>query len=420
MWREVGEDALVNEKYWRVKSFMKDEGYLENKHARGINSRTDAFKCLVGPMFHAIEVEIFKMPEFVKYVSVRDRAKYIMEELYFPGYEYVITDYTSFECGFVREMMGNCEFIMYIYMIRHTPLYFRMLVVCWDAIGGENVCTFKYFVIWVLATRMSGEMCTSLGNGWSNFCLMSFVAYKSKVTFKGEFEGDDGLAVILTGKLDPSYFERLGMRIKLEKVATIEEASFCGLLFDTQDMAIITNPIKVLANFAWGKAAYRNASSTVLRQLLRAKALSFMYQYPACPIVTELAYYAERMTRNQKIRKSLLDRMDAYDRRRLQQAMVWYEEARKTGTLDSGENRRPIGMNTRILMERQFGVSVHAQLTLESMFRSKHDLEPISIPLIEWPEDLVSFQENYVLQAPVGDDAYIGEWWNKMPNYKAW
>lgn len=414
----MGEDALVDERYWRVKSFMKDEGYLENKHGRGINSRTDAFKCLVGPMFHRIEQEVFKLPEFVKYVSVRDRAQYIMEQLYFPGLEYVITDYTSFECGFVREMMGNCEFKMYIYMIRHTPLYFRMLVVCWEVIGGENVCTFKYFVIWVLATRMSGEMCTSLGNGWANFCLMSFVAYKSNVKFKGEFEGDDGLAVVLQGKLDVELFERLGMRIKLEKVSHIEEASFCGLLFDPQDMAIITNPVKVLANFAWGKAAYRGASDAVLRQLLRAKALSFLYQYPACPIVTELAIYAERLTRNVRIRKSLIDRMDQYERKRLSQALAWFEENKTQIAKD--ENRHPIGINTRLLMERQFGVTVHAQLAIEGLFRSKQDLDPINLPLIDWPLDLQHYAEQYMLIAPVGDDEYIGEWWNKRPNYKEW
>lgn len=67
-------------KYLRCKSFMKDEVYatMEWKHARGINSRSDEYKCAVGPIFHLIEQELFKHPAFIKYVPVAERPNYIM------------------------------------------------------------------------------------------------------------------------------------------------------------------------------------------------------------------------------------------------------------------------------------------------------------------------------------------------------
>lgn len=62
-------------KHFRVKSFMKDETYPEYKHARAINSRSDEFKTLVGPIFKLIEKELFKLDWFIKKVPVKDRDR---------------------------------------------------------------------------------------------------------------------------------------------------------------------------------------------------------------------------------------------------------------------------------------------------------------------------------------------------------
>lgn len=41
-------------RYLHNKSFMKDEHYTDFKHARGINSRSDQFKCFSGPIFRLL------------------------------------------------------------------------------------------------------------------------------------------------------------------------------------------------------------------------------------------------------------------------------------------------------------------------------------------------------------------------------
>lgn len=375
---------------------------MDWKHARGINARHDAFKNLSGPMFHAIEEEIFKLPHFIKYIPVRDRARAILEKLWAPGGHYDITDFTSFECGFVYDFMMACEFQMYLYMLAHTPMYYTMLKICHEILGGVNVCTFKEFVIWVICTRMSGEMCTSLGNGWSNYCLFDFAASKSGASYLGFFEGDDGVARVWGKPIDESIFSRLGMVIKLKRVENLHEASFCGLLFDPTALQIITDPFKVLGTFAWGRALYRGAKDTVLQQLLRAKALSYLYQFPACPVVTAYARYAERMTRHVIIRKSIIDQLGWYERKKYLDAVAHMEDVMHEET---------IAADTRHLMEQQFGISYNDQLNIERMFDAKRDFCPITLPL-DFPSPPVDFALQYMLDWPVGDENYIGEWWN--------
>lgn len=402
-------EILRDPKQWKVKSFPKDEMYIAPKHARGINSRTDAFKTIAGPMFKAIEKVIFQNEVFIKKIPVRDRAKQIMEALWAPGAWYVATDYTTYEASFTRTLMIIGEFQVYLYFIKHTPQFRDMLFMLWIVIGGENICTFRDFIIVVFATRMSGEMCTSVGNGVVNWMLFDFACSKSLVEYVGRFEGDDGIARI-SGEIDVTVFGKLGLKIKLEKHPDLSEASFCGLIFDEIDMEIVTDPIKVLMSFGWANAKYRNSKGVVLRQLLRAKALSTMCGYPACPIVTELARYALRMTHDKKIRQSIVDQMDVYKR----DEYLYAVRLLQSGELDTS---RPIGPGTRMLVERKFGISIEQQIKTEEYFAAKHDFAPFSLPWLNFPDSLLSM-DSYVLDCPVGDDNFIGEWWQKVKGFE--
>lgn len=73
-----------NQKYFRVKSFMKDEWYPAYKHARPINSRSDEFKCVVGPIFKLIESAVYSHPAFIKHTPVSERPAEIAET-FLPG-----------------------------------------------------------------------------------------------------------------------------------------------------------------------------------------------------------------------------------------------------------------------------------------------------------------------------------------------
>jgi len=113
--------------------------------------------------------------------------------------------------------------------------------------------------------------------------------------WRGFVEGDDGLFAIYRGKIPtPDDFASLGFVIKLAKVDDPCKASFCGII--CVDDTIIRDPIRFIANFGW-TSSFTTAGLRVRMGLLRAKALSAVYETPQCPVVGAMARFALRVTR---------------------------------------------------------------------------------------------------------------------------
>lgn len=96
---------------------------------------------------------------------------------------------------------------------------------------------------------MSGDMCTSLGNGISNYLLAKFLVERKGGQLRGVFEGDDGL-FSTTVLLDEKDYEKLGFTIKIERVDDPTRASFCGMIY-TKSGEVVRDPRKVFQNFGW-------------------------------------------------------------------------------------------------------------------------------------------------------------------------
>ena len=388
----------LDPKYRRVSGFGKDEDYEVPKHTRGIHSRDDVFKCLVGPIFKAIEEVVYKDAHFIKHVPVADRPKYIKDLLEQQGVSPFTSDYTSFEAMFCAEIMEACEFVLYFHMTQFLAEHDQFRRICEEALAGENVCSYKTFQLRLWARRMSGEMCTSLGNGFTNLMLYLFLAKKKGASeVRGVVEGDDGLFVVKGPAPTSEDFARLGANIKLAKARSLESASFCGLIFDPTDLVNIANPLKCLAQFGWGNAKYCGSSDAKRAALLRCKALSLAHQYPGCPVIQSLAFYGLRATsdvRTCKVLRAAGGRavFDEWKRKQVLEA------------IDAGELRpRPIPMRTRCLMEEVFGLSVSAQLRIERYLDGLSKLQPLSIDLDLFPVQWSQNWDTYVRHADVGD-----------------
>lgn len=366
-------DDPYNKVHELVKAFVKDESYPEFKHSRGIYSTSDMFKCLCGPWFSAIEAVVFKNEQFIKKVPVRDRPRKILE-LFREGCCVGGTDYRSFESKFDQDLFRSCEFKLYLYMTELIPGR-AIFLHCLEVIAGPRMIRFRYFVMTIWATRLSGEMCTSLGNGFTNMVVFSFTCTESgvEISRKGYFEGDDGINTWF-GKLKEEIFSELGFDIKIEYFDRISEASFCGLIFDEVDLNNVTNPIEAMIEFAWMSRRYVSASPKRLLELLRCKSLSMFHQYPGCPILSALAQYGLRMTKHITIRPEKIY-MDQWNREQLLEAIEFAEE--------HGLEPTPVGSRTRQLVERKFKVRVEDQERIERYLDSKKDLLPISIPVLE-------------------------------------
>lgn len=395
-------------KHFRIKLFMKDETYMEFKQGRGIYAREDVAKCYFGPFFKAIESQIYYDPStgegikhFIKHIPVDERAAYIMEEVFMEGFRNVCTDYSSLEAHFDADFMENCEFILYDHLLGSNPWGRTALEIMREVLQGNNVVQSKLLSCIIKACRMSGEMNTSLGNGWSNLVLFSLWCHESGVDMIGVIEGDDGLFSIPPhiSVPTPEFFKTWGCLIKIDIHEEISRASFCGLVFDPQDKCIVSDPFKILLNFGYASKRYSSSKNTKLKALLRAKAMSTLVQYHGCPIVSALAKKMLELTRSIDSRHVIRQETDSWKRTKMMYAQT------KFGVYLNSE----VGMRTRILFEELYGIPVDVQVSIEAHLEAMTEIIPISLPelLPLFHYNCLEYYDNYTCSILVKKGRFI-------------
>lgn len=399
-------DGVVEKRHFVVNGFVKDETYPEYKNSRGINARTDVFKCAVGPIFKLIEKEVFKNPWFIKYVPVPLRAKTIYDRL--NVYDRLFaTDHTSYEGHFDKHIMQAIEFQLYDYMTKNLCGAEEFMSYVNNVLGGENHVIFKHFSYKIRATRMTGEMCTSLGNGFTNLMLILFIAQESGLAEpEGFVEGDDSAFGIKGDKeFRTDLFKKLGFTIKLEELTDIETASFCGNVFAIGDFYNVTNPVEALLSFGWTSARYAKSKNSKLKRLLRSKALSLLYEYRGCPILKNLALYGLRVTEGYR---ALLPESNEYLREQLQLQL--------SDMKDNGIPIVEIPISTRYLVERLYNIPVEIQLRYENYLDGLTELQPLKTDLLS--NNLHAEQVDYYLRYVVSVNPQEGlNYPNLMENF---
>lgn len=364
---------IRNRKHVSLKCFVKDEWYVDYKFPRGIFSRSDTFKTLVGPVFKRIEEQVFSLPYFIKKIPVKDRPKEMKNR--FSSYSwFAAADFSSFEAHFTRPVMEAIEFVMYKFMVQFLPCAAWFIIMLYEVLAGDNHCHFKYFSFIIEATRASGEMCTSLGNSFANLMIILFVCWILNHYLPFPFvEGDDSTTGYRAKADIPTVddYRDLGFTIKMEVSNHFNEMSFCGNIFDIEDEVVVTDPVYVMCTYGWGSKEYCRASTRTKKSLLRAKSLSLKFQYAGCPIITSLADYGLRMTAGTTVKKSVIDSYDVYHKDTLLAALK----------IDP-KTKINIPPRTRLLMEKIFGITVATQLAIEKCLDQKNDLLPISLPVV--------------------------------------
>lgn len=357
-----------------VKIFTKEENYPEYKYPRAIWARVDAFKDISGPFFKTIEKKVFALPYFIKKIPKKDRPAYIQEFVEKQGLKYVASDFTSFESLFTTDLQDDCEYQLYRYMSTKNDFMRRVCRMIINVIGGDNIAMNKYFKIAVNAKRMSGEMNTSLGNGFSNLMILLFAVHENNIGHSGPVvEGDDGLMGI-SKPIPPEFFTKMGLNVKMLNVDTVYEASFCGIIFDGDELINVTDPIDPLCTLLWVSRKYNFTSDATYFSLIKSKALSLAYEYPGCPIISVLAKRVLELLVDYEFRAIHEDRWKALIAQQALKAM------------NSNEfPTRCIGPRSRELMEKHFGVPATTQEIIEAkinkMTLSNWDYSDI-IPLL--------------------------------------
>ncbi len=355
-----------------VKAFVKTECYASfEKAARMICSRRDGFKVFAGPLFKALEEELYSLPYFVKHMTPQERMERVRN---LPIFDYVFeTDFTAFESSFTPEVMDAIEFELYRHAFQNYPEDLDFLL---KVLGGKNsISTRNGVKATVDALRMSGEMNTSLGNGFANLMLFLYIVHKKGGRGDGIVEGDDGLFTT-TVELLPSDYSSLGFDIKIATVSSPGKASFCGLTF-AESGQIIRDPYRFMQKFGWTHS-YVDAGPVIMHKLLRAKALSALYETPDCPIVGAMAQYALRAT-------SHVDPLFVYN---YQNAHIDFDNFVPPKTTCPSDD-------TRVLFSEKFGISPARQIAIEDAI-SNGDMDAVA-ELMPAPSDFRQFEARFVV-----------------------
>lgn len=355
-----------------IGEFTKAEPYTEYKHHRPINAAKDPEKVSLGPVFKSIEKKMFQHHEYIKKVPLPERPRYIEDYLSRVGLYPFAGDASSWEARQRRPLMFALEMAFYEYMLVLMPdLYWARIL----RITGLNRIQAKHFVAYVLARRMSGEMNTSLGNGFNMRMIVRFVCLEllGNTVCNGVYEGDDSLVVVDKVRPTADEFLRLGIKMsKIDHYETVCEASFCGMVYDPIELANIPDPRKSVTTFGWSSKDYVGARQRILDLLLVAKAYSYLSAYNGTPVLQALALWVLKGVPHsrEEVYKFVSERavMDSYTRARLVEI------------LRSEVAPRPVGMRSRLVMEAVFDLTVVQQYALEEFFEGP--IRPIPCDLL--------------------------------------
>jgi hypothetical protein len=367
----------LDPKDFECKSFIKDEIYVEYKAPRGINSYSDKLKLRWGPLIYKFDKTLFSTKWFIKGTIPKEWPA-MLRDLF--GNEPVMeTDFSAFESHHrgvfgvvVREAF---EHVLGPYGDNEE------LALLLEVMKGRNVIKFNNVTAEVDERLMSGALWTSSANGLLNLLIMSFLCAKTVFPhvrpcdvvdrvddyFLGKVEGDDGICKDV--RVDQDLIDNLGIRLKFERHALYGDANFCGvtcasILKDN----IITSPTKFLRKFFCLPVKYMGHKTTSHLALLRAKALSYKYNYGTCPVVGPVCDWVLTRTKSIDHRKGI-DLMGGES--------YWHKEtlARLSVAAISELTHTKIEPchEDRMHMEAVFGFSVEMQSIIENSLDNNVD-----------------------------------------------
>jgi hypothetical protein len=372
-------------------------------------SRSDYIKVWIGPVIKKMEKLLYFDPDtqegckcFIKHVPEgKARSEHKTNMLYAVGRRYGETDFTSFE-SLTAQIQHVCEFSLFRYMAGENVRVRQMIKEFESMCCGTNRMIYKDATVNVHGHRMSGEMTTSIGNGWTNLMLLTFMGrevhdYSSECPII--IEGDDGLISENPKNVhlySPQNFEKLGFKIKIDWYDNISDACFCGVTYDPNDGINVTDPLEELATFGWSLGNSVYAPEKRHKELLIAKAYSLAYQYPGCPIVHELPKMVFRILGRELDWSKFMELpyFNNWQRGQLTNA--------KQAKLECLLEAKPTYL-TRVLVERKFHVTIKQQLDIEAKLRSMREICELDIaPDPAWGLDQSVLLGKYKKTFPTG------------------
>lgn len=370
------------DKIYLCDSFIKREFYDEVKEPRIINARPDLFKAIVAPYIKQIEHKVIYNDHFIKGKQPDMVAKRMLEICH--KYKYVAeTDYSSFEGSFSDRFLVACEYQLLHHMLSNNPRIFRIIKEIYFKKNRLVLKTSKFNKdhCEVPGSRMSGEMWTSLANGFTNMMLFMFTSKKSvsrrawkSIGSQCDFivEGDDGFFGF-NYDIDMTVISQLGFTIKLNMASDINDLSFCGICVANDGTAVPCFR-RTLVKFGYCHdetviTKYSDKTTKLEKQFMRAKAMSLLATSSGNPIFQPLALKILDLTKDVHPKSYMFD---------------WWEQE-TFDILHMNISPKDITEDIRIMYEQRYYISIKEQIRLETLIKCQTALRFI-LP-IDFNED---------------------------------
>jgi len=372
---------------FKMLSHIKCEPYPEMKFPRYINSRPDNYKGTVGGFIHLAEEVIFhksKLARFFVKGKRIDEMPELMKDIAAMAH-HLGTDYKSFESGFNPRYTDMCECMLWRHVFKNNPIILDFVMECYFEIkylqlakdGPFRRCYVprtevlhnKLYVIRVIGTRMSGDMWTSLANGFSNLMNSLYIAKQHGLDWKNMkllVEGDDGIM----GLTDPIFtkhdYEQFGFKIDMVYTQDFTKQLFCGNLFDPVEGRTIISTEQIMRTFWTVASMYFRSGDVKKNCLLRSKAMSLFCLGKYTPIASALAL-------------KLLD-VIGIGGEIVEPGNAWWET--QIRDVYANETFKPVEISyrSRMLFASKFNVPINEQIQLESQISKCQKLEDFDFP----------------------------------------
>lgn len=414
-------DQQVEMKDFVVGCFIKDEDYESpDKAPRSIMALPDNMKAMLGGLFRCADQHLFRT-DFghwfsVKHIPVAARAAHVRERM---GESRTATgDFSSFEkhhIGVFADVVAETYLHLFGKRLRNRDRKFVD-----ELLRGTNSLRFRNGIRAEMQhTLMSGAPWTASGNFLLNTYLLTFIVLRERhptenmqqlaarvFEVNGLFEGDD--SIVAHEKFDQELIGRLGLRLKTKECENYSKASFCGIVSPPEHDDNLTDPIKFLRRVFTLPQQAMDSGTKRQNCLLRAKALSYLHQYPACPVVSKVCHAILKKTRSYTADPKYLNyrRRESYDEYCQTAAKLWKTE-------------RVIPLCSRMQVEELFDLTCEEQICLERQFQDWGDGK---VDDIVYPQPFDKLLENAartIVSKPTVEDyaPRINEdkWQNQIP-----
>jgi hypothetical protein len=302
---------------------------------------------------------------------------------------WMVTDYTSYEGTETRLLDRACFLQLVSYMVRQLPNAGWLLALVRCGVLGPHECVGRSISYTSVDARMSGDMWTSLANGFNNLMVMSFLCHEHGWEVDGVVEGDDGIFGVDGAMPTEKEFECLGLKIKLDIVDNLRRCGFLHMYW-TSDYDMVTDPRKRLLTLSAYSGQSRDCGIKVARALLRGRIFSLAVEFPRCPVLHDL------IVRGLDLTSGVNPRYDVDD--------WWAREKFSNRGLENGlpawvaiSLRRGVTAEARAMVSELWGLTVPQQAHLEGIAKCLSLHEPMCVHRVVelFPEDWVAYDAAY-------------------------